>query len=821
MQVGPSRLPTASDVPASRAPHARRRGQPRGIPLGQQQRSRYIAVPVDPRVTPSGQAPPATSQTSTMLNQDQLEALKPGLFAGHYNLLLGSGTSLDSFDASGKGIVGASALTELLCQLKNAKSGTSLARVSGLLTEEETHRNLTLRYSCCKPGETVSRISGFVWKSIFTFNIDDALEAAYEKNPRAKQTIQTVNYDAAYDTSKNISEVNIIHLHGYAREGQAGYVFSISEYARVTRNQNPWMHVLSEVLASEPFIISGTSLNESDLEYYLSGRTSTSPRKNRGPSLLVEPYPDAATEHDCSRHGLILVKGTLGEFLAWLVERLGNPPVVSQLVLPPMGSIFRPLPAPAQQIQFFSTFALVQPVQSNDPSLLSPFYYGQPPRWSDLESATDLPTAHESQIGSRARHFFDSSPTNSEVLCLSADPGTGKTTSLRRVAYDLSKEGRVLFFLSTRIAIDADLVASCLALMVVPFALVLDNVADHASALSLILADARIRQPFLVLCADRSYRHDHIDRILGDFQIEYLSISPWDKGSLIQLIERYRVSGLIGSPDALRLPAKFAQDLSGGAIAIAVCRILNNFRPLDVIVKSIWNHSSEQERRSYLIAAIAEHCHWTGIYYPILEKAQPNPGLRDQLSFDTPLPLAFSGDDDDYVLPLQPAIADRALVVISRDKGTILLEAFTKLSMALAPYVNRRTVIEQTPEARLAGRLFNAERVVRPLLKEHSAEFFHLSRESWQWNSRYWEQRALLTQTSDIDTAVQYGRHAVAIEAHPFPWTTLASLLIRKLNSAPQQRDALFEEILDILTKVFKFEDGRNWRSTPHPYSAL
>ena len=161
------------------------------------------------------------------------------------------------------------------------------------------------------------------------------------------------------------------------------------------------------------------------------------------------------------------------------------------------------------------------------------------------------------------------------------------------------------------------------------------------------------------------------------------------------------------------------------------------------------------------------------------------------------------------------------LTVLSREKQTALLDLFIKLGNALAPSVNRRTIIDQTPEAMLAGRLFNADKVVRLMLGDNSERFYEETKFKWEWNSRYWEQRALLIQTSDIDTAIFYARHAVAIEPHPFPWTTLASLLLKKLDMEPSLRDSLFEEAFELLAKNFKRQDDDDWRANPHPYVTL
>lgn len=755
-----------------------------------------------------------------MLADDVLTALRSNLFAGHYNLLLGSGVSLDSTDRKGTLLKSATTLTDELCTHKGVNATTPLSRVSLLLDKDETERFITKPYSACRAGETVKRLTSFVWKTVFTLNVDDALENAYETTSRAKQQIESLNYDTLYKTPVNKGHLPIVHLHGFTREPEKGYVFSTNEYGRVTRGGNAWMHVLSELMASEPFIIAGTTLNESDLDYYLSGRTETSGRTNRGPSLFVEPFPDKITENLCERHGLILVKAKLSEFLAWLVEKLGNPPTVSQITVPSLQGVFKiPLHA-EKQLAFFTCFEMVRPSSPNPEGEVSPFYFGRPARWSDLESSLDVPTDEELRFSAKARNLVSTGEAKVRLLCAISEPGSGKTTQIRRAAYGLAKEGHLVFCLNSKSSVDAENVVEVLAAIERPVVLIIDGVADQASHLRKVMTSVKVNKPIVILGADRDYRRDHIDRVLGDLDIEFLGIADWEIADYEQLLEHLRRAGLLGDSDAVHNPRKFATTLAGDSVAIATCRALNNFRPLEVILRSLWNDATEAPRRSYSLAALAEHCYAGGLYYPVLEKAYPNPTLRDQLQLDCPLPLAYA-DDGDFVLPLHPVIADRLLHMLSREKPELLLEMFCALANALAPYVNRRSSIDRTPEARLAARLFSAESVTRPLLGKLAEKFYVSTRESWQWNSRYWEQRALFTQASDLDAAIQYARHAVAIEQHPFPWTTLASLLTKKLEASSVGIDALYTEIYELLSEVFHAESVRSWRPTPHPYAVL
>lgn len=758
-----------------------------------------------------------------MLEDEILSELKVGLFAGHYNLLLGSGASLDSFGSDRQPLIGAKTLTRTLNDLKGVDSGTPLSRVSLLLSPDEVKTHLTDRYRGCRPGETVQQLPKFLWKSIYSFNIDDCVEAAYEADIERAQSLDSINFNASFRTPDNASTLSLIHLHGWVRDAEVGYVFSTSQYGKVTREINPWMQVLSELIASEPFIISGTSLNEPDLEFYLASRNENSPRANRGPSILVEPYPDAITHKLCQQHNLVLVQATLADFLKWLGKKFGKSPTLADLVVPPISELFYPVPSSLSQVAFFSAFDLIRPLNgSPEDGKYSAFFYGREPTWRDLAASVDVPTQDDQNLSSAVREFLDHPQSNNAIYMLSAEPGTGKSTCIRRVAYDLARSGKVVFSLKAGSTINTEHVLSCLANVRKPFVVLIDRAGDHVTLMHTLALSDQISTHFLILAADRAYRENHIERTLGNVELFYFDSFKWTESMLFKLIEQYRMRGLVGATGAIRDQSKFANSLKNDVVAIATCRILNDFKPLEKIVKSIWNDATPVTRRTYLTVALAHHCNPVGITYSILQAAQDNPDLKKQFDYFGPLPLSYSPDNDDYVIPLNTTIADKILTLTSSEKSDLLLEAFINLANAIAPYVNRRTSIQGIPEARLAGRLFNAEKVVKHLLGlKLGGKFYETSQARWEWNSRYWEQRALFTQAFDLDLAVQYARQAVAIEGHPFPWTTLASVLIRKLETAPSMRDALFLEAYESLKLALRREEVRDWRPTAPPYATL
>jgi hypothetical protein len=236
----------------------------------------------------------------TMIPKDRMQAFSDTLLGGNYNLLLGSGVTLDSRNGHGEFLRSAENLRQDLCKMTGARDTTMLTRVYPLLTPEQIQRELVDRFAKCSPGQSMESVPRFLWRRIFTFNIDDVIENLYS-HPSNKQKLVPLNFDAEFEPTPERTELQAIHLHGWVQKPNSGFVFSLNEYAQSMRALNPWMHLLSEILATEPFIIAGTSLNEVDLEYYLSHRNPSTPRRGRGPSLLIEPSPDVVTRKDCER----------------------------------------------------------------------------------------------------------------------------------------------------------------------------------------------------------------------------------------------------------------------------------------------------------------------------------------------------------------------------------------------------------------------------------------------------------------------------------------------------------------------------------------
>lgn len=756
-----------------------------------------------------------------MIPDALMPAFRETLLTGSYNLLLGSGISLDSRNGRDRFLRSSERLRLDLCAATRAPDKTPLTRVCALLTPQQVREELVEQYSDCEPGLSVTNLPLFIWRRAFSFNIDDVLENLYEATATRKQTLIPLNFDSSFEPTPEKGLLHAVHLHGWVRQPSSGFVFAASEYARVMTSMNPWMHLLSEILATEPFIIAGTSLNEIDLEYYLSYRNSATPRRGRGPSLLIEPNPDVVTRSDCDRYGLLLVPATFQQFMDWLRNEFPTPPSVFDLMVPDASMLFAAPPTSAQLLRFFSDFELVAATDRPLSTTPSPFLYGREPQWDDLHQHVDIEREDNALLtGVLDKNFASTSKKNHRLIVVQDEAGTGKTTTIKRVAHGHAKTGKPVLTLRTLSRIDTRTAIACLSRAAAQILLVVDGLADHAEQIMELLADDSVSSRVVVLAAERSYREQYVDVILGDTKQQKKRLSPLTLNECEQLIERYRQFGLVGVKHAIKEPRDFAMRIFHDPIAIAICRILNDFRPLDAIVFSLVKAANPKHRLPYLCVCLAKHCYWVGLRYSLVQSiVGPSQPIIPMFETQAPLRLTPNPLHDDFIVPLNPIIGEQVLQNAARKAPKALEAAFTGLASALAPHVNRKAIMRRSPEARLAGRLFDADKIVKPLLGSGAENFYVSAQKKWEWNSRYWEQRALLSADIDLFTALQYARHAVAIEYHPFPLTTLGKVLLMVMED-PAERESAFGEAFDILCAAINFE-GIHSRITVHPYTSL
>src|SRR5262249_22271461 len=157
------------------------------------------------------------------------------------------------------------------------------------------------------------------------------------------------------------------------------------------------------------------------------------------------------------------------------------------------------------------------------------------------------------------------------------EAGTGKTTALKRLAHDLAVAGNPVLSVRTLSRIDPENAAACLSRCLAPqIVLIADDFADHADQIIDLLENGSIPIRPVVMAAERSYRREYLDVLLGDLSRLSGHLKQFTVNESEQLLERYRRFGLVGDAFATKQPREFAVQIHKEPVAIQVCHILND-----------------------------------------------------------------------------------------------------------------------------------------------------------------------------------------------------------------------------------------------------
>ncbi len=208
------------------------------------------------------------------LKQEDRDQLLRGLHEGKYNLLLGAGASYGCKGGDGVELRdGATLSAEITLQFK-LKLNPDEAKKLPLAYEEaesidkrQLQNWLISRFTNCNP-TWQGLLFSIHWERIWTFNIDDVLDKAFAAARSTNIFDNLVSLDWKDNVVPLVSDVNtlqIVHLHGRAMDlggPRGGLIFSIPEYAKITRGFPQWHASFQTHYLEKPFIVCGATLAE-------------------------------------------------------------------------------------------------------------------------------------------------------------------------------------------------------------------------------------------------------------------------------------------------------------------------------------------------------------------------------------------------------------------------------------------------------------------------------------------------------------------------------------------------------------------------------
>lgn len=768
------------------------------------------------------------------LSQTEIQLVVSSLRSADYYLLAGAGVSLDSHGGLGP-LPSGGGLQNELTKKTGVAENTPLHLVYKLLDDTQIRSEITERFTCTECGPTILALADIAWRNIFTLNVDDCLETAWvteNTELSRKQSLTSVNFTDDYYETDDKSEALLVHLHGFVRRPEDGYVFSHTEYARVQNSLNVWMNLLSHIIRTEPFIVAGTQLDEIDLEYYMSFRDSAMSRPDTPPSILIEPYPTKLTELKCDETDMVLFPGTTLEFFTEL-NTLGHISSDLSNLLPTDGTdLFGDGVSDKAMAKFFSGYELVPTKASGDDNSAR-FLLGTNPNWKTLDRNVDISRPFSTELFEILKSDISKTGEKSDnLIVVLGDAGAGTSTIARKTAYQLRRSGALVLFSDPVLKTSVSLFSDMIDLIDEDVYVFIDNVADRMSEVVNML-DGIEKTNILFVCFERDYRRTYIESNTAHLEYSIVSGIGFEKPEAKALIELYDKFGLSGTGRKTKGSIdSLATNISGEPIAIAACRIMHDFSPIERIAKSLIDESSDFATRAYIIAALARYCYAGGVRYHVLQSIVKSGTLRDQLRGKFPLSLSHPGRNKSFIVPSNAVLSERILDVVKKTNIDELFRLYVKLANNSGKMVNRTAIRKRSPESQMTGRLLDYDKVVKRFLGEDRAlEFYEEIKDVWDWNSRYWEQVALLklerarTHFRDkdetkfyLDQAERHARFALRIEDHPLSLTTLAKILFSSMEYNPREISNKFDEAWK--SAITAIEREKKWnRVTPTSFT--
>lgn len=398
------------------------------------------------------------------------------------------------------------------------------------------------------PSMDYEALSRYVWRRIYTLNIDDGLDRALTRNSPQNINLVTAR-DPVVERDPFFTSLEYIKLNGTVDRLQDGVIFSPSEYAQATASHLPWYSQCASDFVRTQILFIGTQLNEPLLKYHIERYQTLNPEP-QGVSFLIAKSATAIQIAALKRYKIEFIPGTLSEFILWLKGALPTPPDPDSLAKENIPQLKAMLSAPESR-DFARLFEHVTAVkrdslpistQATD-SAIRDFYKGFKPTWKDIVDS--IPAKLDVlALGISRVHSVDLK-SERRLLPVIGPAGAGKTTLLMQIAFQISQEaGWSVYFLhsqpqyllETLVAIEQTSATS-------KVLVVIDNIEFSTEHLALTLKSGQLSKT-IIMGAERESSWGRRGRhVLSDFCQPTLYVREFSAGDAQRLLDQLKLYG--------------------------------------------------------------------------------------------------------------------------------------------------------------------------------------------------------------------------------------------------------------------------------------
>lgn len=473
---------------------------------------------------------------------DDIQKLKEALLNDNPMLFLGAGFSYGSTNSYGDMATGTTLKKEIFkIFVKGNVSETeenevkkyNLQELCGFVNDylaekENLKKYLIERFRDVSPAKFHYLLAKYPWKKIYTVNIDDLVEHICYKE-HVDIVVQNVSKERFV---KN--EMEYVKLHGCVNEPDQPFIFSKAEYSNLISSKLNFKHnkLISDI-QNESFIFVGASLDESDIDFYIS-QYENAGHFRKGKLFFIEPYPTLMLKSRVKRLGGTIIEWTTEEFLEFVEKVNFNPSELHKRKM---------------QLNYSGIYLLkdIMNSYSKDEVYESRLYEGYNSNWHDVKDGWLF---EPSSIGEICKKIeaIDFSINKNYCLALYGNGFSGKDCILKILGVYLEKSGyEVLEFKGKKLNIRV-LKEFINTSPNEKYALLVENASYYYKLIEKILQMDNGNKHVLVLTTSRNYYHSKKKYYLeGNPYDEIYITDSFDKSCAENIYAKLKEKGYIGN----------------------------------------------------------------------------------------------------------------------------------------------------------------------------------------------------------------------------------------------------------------------------------
>ena len=701
---------------------------------------------------------------------------------------------------------GDDSLMDLFEAAKHQHRAQLIERMNELLTVDPTSLP---QYYC--------DIWSMPWNCSYTLNLDDLALAASRvfTLPREICSRSGTNLKVDFNPVVANGSLELTHLNGCLSDVPDHVTFATTQYAERLAAVDPtYLKFVADYL-SRPVVFIGSTLDEAPLWKHIQMRHHRGGREQselRPRSYLVTPSLSRSRETLLSTYNTVWLKMTAEEFSTQVLSKLRQA-ARSGLVL---------LEQQARKTATSRTKISTVESLMTDPLRQTDYLIGQEPDWSDIQSGRAIKRQVDEEIADKVDEILSSNEMRG-ILILSGTAGSGKSSSLMRIALRLTAKGLRVGWIDSSNSPSTRKILSEMQMESSPSVLVIDDSITYGNELSTMLNEVVLldSRP-LVMLEVRSGSKDRVINVaqLRDIPIAELSmphLEDQDIERLIAVLDKENRLGILkGKSHNLRVNA--FKEQANRQLLVAMYQATTGRKFREKITEELKELDTNSQFIYGLVALATVH--------------------RFDLSTDE-IVIAV-GDKTNNTLNIVEQLLKSHLLVRSKNRG-YLRARHRVIAVVVADELQERGELYDIlhglisvglskigVERRRNGRAYrliktfcNHDMLFRLLDAQQARALYGSFEIVLHWDYHYWLQRGSLeVKEGDLNLAENFLNQARSLAVDdPYVDNEWAYLLFRKAVTKSGALDAA--ELVDEATQILigLISDGRG--NSEYPYHVL